>query len=457
MMPDSSYSGNGTRDGPGGSGRSPGPDGAMALRPSRDTPSHDGDPILRVRVICRDDSLAHRRRPGVLHAAGTLGELMHLLHHDDTTTPLETAEPPCLSLYMPTHRHHPENQQDPIRFRNLVKSLDESLARSHPTEAIEPLLEPFWVLADDHDFWNTTFDGLAVFGAKGTFRVFRLQRTVAELAVAADSFHTKPLRRILQSADRYQVLGVNRHAVRLFEGNRDTLDELVPADGVPRGMADALSDEPNDPAQVAASSGGVGQGLAATRGHGGKGSKVDSDTEHFFRAVDRAVLEHHSRPTGLPLLLATLPEYRPVFHTVSRNPFLLEEGLDIYPDDLPIDELRQRAWLAVEPRYRARLAALVEQFGTAQANGLGHDDLTQVAAAALAGRVATLLIEADRLVPGRIDTSTGEVVLDDLASPSVDDVLDDLGELVARMGGEVIMVPAPAMATTTGIAAIYRH
>ncbi|MGQ0699043.1 MAG: hypothetical protein ACT4PZ_12470 [Panacagrimonas sp.] len=29
--------------------------------------------------------------------------------------------PPCLSLYQPTHRHRPDNQQDPIRFRNLVK------------------------------------------------------------------------------------------------------------------------------------------------------------------------------------------------------------------------------------------------------------------------------------------------------------------------------------------------
>lgn len=383
---------------------------------------------------------------------------MHQLHHDDTTTLLETGEPPCLSLYLPTHRHHPENRQDPIRFRNLVKSLDASLRQSYSPDVIDPLLEPFQALADDHDFWNTTFDGLAVFGAKGSFRVFRLQRTVAELAVAADSFHTKPLRRILQSADRYQVLGVNRHAARLFEGNRDALDEVVPADGVPREMMDELGEEPTDPHQAGASTGGVGQGLSAThRGHGGKGPKVDSDTERYFRAVDRAILEHHSRPSGLPLLLATLPEYRPVFHAVSRNPFLMDAGLDIHPDDLPIDQLRQRAWQAVEPSYRARLATLVEQFGTAEARGLGHSDLPEVAAAALAGRVATLLIEADRVVPGRIDAATGEVVLDDLADPSVDDALDDLGELVARMGGEVIMVPHPEMPTTTGIAAIYRH
>ena len=42
---------------------------------------------------------------------------------------LRGAQPPCLSLYQPTHRAHPQREQDPIRFRNLVKSLEESLRR----------------------------------------------------------------------------------------------------------------------------------------------------------------------------------------------------------------------------------------------------------------------------------------------------------------------------------------
>jgi hypothetical protein len=33
---------------------------------------------------------------------------------------------PCLPLYQPTHRCSPENQQDPIRFGNLVKKLEAS-------------------------------------------------------------------------------------------------------------------------------------------------------------------------------------------------------------------------------------------------------------------------------------------------------------------------------------------
>jgi uncharacterized integral membrane protein len=39
----------------------------------------------------------------------------------------DECDPPCLSLFQPTHRDHPDNQQDPIRFKNLVKALEESL------------------------------------------------------------------------------------------------------------------------------------------------------------------------------------------------------------------------------------------------------------------------------------------------------------------------------------------
>ena len=72
------------------------------------------------------------------------------------------------------------------------------------------------------------------------------------------------------------------------------------------------------------------------------------------------------------------------------------------------------------------------------------------------GRVGTLLIEAEREVPGRIDAATGRVEFAELAHPDVDDTLDDLAEMVLKAGGRVVVVPAARMPSTTGVAAIYR-
>jgi hypothetical protein len=55
-----------------------------------------------------------------------------------------------------------------------------------------------------------------------------------------------------------------------------------------------------------------------------------------------------------------------------------------------------------------------------------------------------------------MDAATGRIELGDLAHPEVDDLLDDLGELVLKMGGQVVVVPAERMPTPTGLAAISR-
>ncbi len=376
---------------------------------------------------------------------------------DDFRAGLFTAhEPPCLSMYLPTHRHAPENRQDPIRFRNLVKQLDASLRRAYPGSEVKALLRPFEELAGDRPFWEHTLDGLAVLAADGLFRVYLLRRSVPELAVAAASFHVKPLLRELQPVGGYQILGLNRREVEFFEGDRDVLHEVEPAKGVPRTIADALGSETAEPHLTVASYGGAGGASAMRHGHGDRKQAVDTDTERFFRAVDQAVLEHHSQPSGLPLILAALPEHHDVFRRVSRNPFLLPDGIPMHPDDLALDTLRERAWQAAEARYVARLAALAGEFREAASKGLGADDPARIAEAVSQGRVGTLLLEAERTVPGSIDAATGAVAFGDLDDPEVGDLLDDLAGHVLAKGGEVIVMPAASMPSATGAAAIFR-
>lgn len=365
---------------------------------------------------------------------------------------------PCLSLYQPTHRHHPDNQQDQVRFRHGVEALSSSLRQRLGAAQAQTLIAPFQDLAADADFWNHTLDGLAVLGGTGLFRVFVLPRPVAALAVVADSFHTKPLRRYLQSAGRYQVLGLSRHTIRLFEGDRDAIAEIELAPGVPRTIDDALGDELSEPHHTVSSHGGLGAASSPMHhGQGGKKDEVDKDAERYFRAVDRAVAEHHSKPSGLPLILAALPEHHHLFRKVSHNPHLLAVGIDVSPDAISPGQLCQRAWQAVQPQFHAQQTRWVDEFGAARAKGLGSDDLADVARAAAAGRVAMLLIEAERQIAGHLDDSSGRVIAADLDNPHIDDLLDDLGELVQKMGGQVHVLPGDRMPGTAGLAAIYRH
>lgn len=366
---------------------------------------------------------------------------------------------PCLSLYMPTHHTHPENLQDSILFKNLVQQMEESLMQKYSAVEVQKYLEPFEALADDDKIWNQTFEGLAVFSAKGIFKIVRLHKSVEELAMVADSFHTKPLRQYLQSVDNYHVLCLTLHDISLFEGNRHSLTEVELTADIPKTITEALGDELTDKHSTVASYGGSGgESSPMHHGQGGIKEETEKDAERFFHVVADAIYEHYSKPSGWPLILAALPEHHSLFQKLNKNPLLLSKGISINPSSVSPDELANMAWEIMEPEYNLKLDSLVARFEQARANGKGSDDYKEVAVAAVEGRVDTLIIEADRIIAVRVtNLVTGNTQKKDLINPRVDDLLDDMGELVMKMGGQVMVLPADKMPSETGLAAIFRY
>jgi hypothetical protein len=372
---------------------------------------------------------------------------------------LSANQAPCLSLYMPTHQHHPENLQDIIVFKNLVRQLEESLSQKYSAGEVQKYLEPIKELVHNENIWNHTLDGLAVFSAEGMFEVVRLHNSVEELAIVADSFHTKPLRQYLQSLEYFHVLGLTLHDIRLFEGNRHSLTEVELTVDTPKTINEALGDELTEKHTTVDSYGGIGgESSAMHHGHGGKKEETEKDAERFFRVVANTIYEHYSKPSGWPIILAALPEHHNLFQKVSKNPLLLPKGIAINPSSVSPDQLAKMAWEIVEPEYNQKLDSLIARFEQARANGKGSDDYKEVAVAAVGGRVDTIIVEADRIIAVRVtNLVTGNTQKKDLSNPKVDDLLDDIGELVIKMGGKMMVLPTEKMPSETGLAAIFRY
>lgn len=381
---------------------------------------------------------------------------------DDLSLLLSNPESPCISLYLPTHRVHPENQQDPIRYRNLLGQLEETLALKYSKKEVESLLSPFQALAYDQPFWNHRTEGLAILCSPGIFEVFDLQTTVSELLIVADSFHTKPLLRMLQSSTRYQILVLDRHQAKLYEGDQHFLDE-VPLSNLPSTIEEALGSELTD-SHLNVGSYGAGaprpnRGTVApsVHAHGDKKDEIDNDRDRFFRIIDHEIHEQYSRPSRLPLILASLQEYQAPFRKLSHNPHLMEEGIRSSSQSLDVDQLREEAWRIIEPVQTRRVTDLVEKFHRVSSLARGSDVLPEVAQAVSSGRVSTLLIEENRQIPGKFHQDSGAISPQESEAEFVDDVLDDLAESVLKMKGEVLVIPSSQMPTKTGAAAIYRY
>ena len=194
---------------------------------------------------------------------------------------------------------------------------------------------------------------------------------------------TSPLVRIAQSADRFQILCLSRDSVRLFEGNRDALDEVHLHEAVPKTLADALGGDLTEKGQSGFPQGYSraserGDPMQVEAGGSGKQAEIDRDRDRYFREVDRAIIEHHSRASGLPLILAALPEQQPHFRRISHNENLLPEGIEIGQSTLSLQELREKSWMVMQPRYLKRLEGLLDQFGASHGQGLASDQLEDI-------------------------------------------------------------------------------
>lgn len=398
---------------------------------------------------------------------------------------LEPQPAPCLSLYLTTHRNVPENTVDLPTYRHLVEALELALEAACPRDASERLLHPFRRLAGDVRFWRHARAGLAVLGAAGRARCFLLERPVEPLALVGPRFHTLPLVRAVAGLEGFSLLALTSRAAEVFTGTvwHDPRGS-APGPLVPLPLVETPGGAPTlelarsavvdaeilEPHRVKTGTGPAGRAAGAVvhGGFGGKQDDIDADTEIFLRHVDEVVLDQVSRPLGLPLVLVAAAPLAAVFRGLSHNPLLVDDFVDLDPHLAPHAAVAAAA-TPVFARARERFVAReLRAFALARDRGTGAGDLADVARAAVAGRVATLLVEADRFEPGHLDRDTGAIEFtaverDELAlrggRPAVthEDLLGAVAEVVLEKGGTIVALPRIAMPTEGGVAAIYRY
>lgn len=413
------------------------------------------------------------------------------LSPDNLRPLLGPQEPPCLSLYLPTHRSVPGNTVDRPAYRHLLEAFELALGLSHSRAEAERLLHPFRVLEADHTFWEHTRDGLAILAAGGRAHGFLLQRPVATLALVTPRFHLLPLVRLLASLERFTILALTSREAAVSEATAWADVAATPAAReVTIGPLDPLplrawtASEPaatlrrdtvidaeiHEPHRVHVGTGPSGR--AAVRViHGGAGAKqddIDDDTETFLRHVDTVVEAQVTRPTGLPLLLVAAAPLAATFRGLSHNPLLLDEHVPLDPHLMSSSELAA----VVAPVFAAararRIARELTVFRLAHDHALAAVDLAAIGTAAVAGRIATLLLASDRFVPGSFDPVTGRVTCHGdppgdlsragvLPAATTPDVLGLLAEAVLLHGGTIVSLAPTAMPVPSPAAAVLRY
>ena len=381
-----------------------------------------------------------------------------LLRPHDLHRLTEHHDGPCVSMFLPTHRTAPENEQDPIRLKNLLAEAEERLlAMGLRSPEARGLLEPAIRLPDLGLFWQEQADGLALFVAPQTFSFYRVPVDLPELVVVTDRFHVKPLLTLLATDGRFFVLAVSQNQVRLLEGSRQRVDEVELGD-VPDSLADALRYDDLEKERLLHVAGRGGRSAPVVfHGHGA-GDEVDRVLlERFLRQVDDglwAVL----RTERAPLVLAGVDQLRAMFRAVTRYEHVLEDGIEGNPQMLRPDELHARAWALVEPIFeRDREAAEARYRENSSRGGRALDALPQAVLAANDGRVESLFVPVGEQRWGAFDEGARSVVVHDPRQAGDEDLLDLAAVLTLRASGQVFAVPPERIPSSTDVAAVLRY
>lgn len=365
---------------------------------------------------------------------------------------MEKGKRPVISIYVDTHIKKPDRLENPIRFKNLVKEAQASL-KEKEFKGFKDLFSLFKEMEEDALFWEGATESMAILGDEDECIVYKLPVNVKSLAIVSDSFYIKPLLRSFQSNGHYHVLGLNRDNFVLFEADRYGITE-IPVDASDATMEGVLGTEKTAPHLSVAS---IGGDQSMYHGHGGAKDERKVDQEKFFRHVDTFVLEQYSKKQKIPLILVSPDEHQGEFRKLSKNNFLIDEGIKIDGDALDKKSLYEKVQDVMQERFKKELKDRMAAFSEAHAKDLGSDDVIQIGRAIVEGKVASLYLEENTVHPGRFDPQLGTVVQGEIADPRVGDVYDDMAEVVLSRGGEVLILGKDEMPTERELAAVYRY
>ena len=308
-----------------------------------------------------------------------------------------------VSIYLPTHRSRPENQQDPIRYRNLVQQAARALEEEASSADAKAILERLnGVLADgESDFWNHLTEGLAVLATPKRLLHYHLLEPVPERVTVGPHFHVMPLLHNYEQVDRALVLDLARDRFNLLQVGTHALE---PVDtGEMRTRFRELFDDLDSQANVNVGSYAGRQG--AYHGHRARPEEVQKDREKYFRYIDQQ-LASWMGDTPRQVVLAGTEENRVLFRELARGGFYLDSEVTKPLDSMEPVEASRTVRDLLRPRDEARALQRIRWYRqqAAHEQTVDSSDPDALGEAIAAGRVGRLMVD-----PGAYEVYRGQL------------------------------------------------
>lgn len=339
-----------------------------------------------------------------------------------------------VSIYMETHRSSPENQQDKIRFKNLLQDIKKKLSLKFQKDDIENILISLNELLEDENFWNSTYDGLAVFINSKDFLIYKLQTKVENMFYISETFYIKPLVKYYQELKHYYILQLNKKDFQLYRGNRFSLNN-VKLDSLVVNDIDKFFQE---------------EGFDRER-------DLKKGLNKFYEYIDDFINENYTAKYDNPLILSGNNENQSIFRKISKNKNLLKKGIDINSREIDINQMMKKLEEIIIPEYEEKIEKLINIYYEKFNKFKTTSNLIEIGRALYDNKLDTLIVDENYFISGVIENN-GTVKIESTDGEKAEkDLINDLIILSFKFGAKVFVLGAKNMPKDIKHCAILRR
>lgn len=324
---------------------------------------------------------------------------------------------PCVTISMSTHRTHPDNVQDEILLKNLLKEAEERVVNEFGKRTVANLLEKIETVSSEIDV-NYNLDSLHIFLSNDTQEIVKSSWAISHSEVhISDSFAIRPLVKSYSRSESYLVMLLSQSGVHLYEAINDDIHREIRNEDFPFPQNSHFN----------------------TNKEKGSDSKyLDDLVREFFNKVDKALVKVHNE-TELKCVVITTEDNYSRLQQVADKPTVYLGYANIDYNNVATHQIAKQSWELVKEQQKQHRTETISEMQEAVAQGKVLTDLQEIYQASIDGRGELLIVNEDFSQAVVMKDERTFDLVDDFTIPNaIDDITSTISWEVISKKGRVV-------------------
>lgn len=313
---------------------------------------------------------------------------------------------PCVTVSLNTHRTYPENAQDIILLKNLLKEAEERVVKEFGKRPVSSLLEKLSSVESEIDV-NYNLDSLHIYLSNDTKEIIKSAWSSNENDVnISDTFNIRSLIKSYNRSEEYFILLLSQNGVILYNAVNDGITNEIRNNDFPFGENRHYN----------------------THSDKGSDSKhLDDLVREFLNTVDKAVVKMNNE-TGLNCVVICTEDNYSRLMQVADKPTIYNGYANINYNKTDTHHIAKQGWEIIKTLQHKRRVEAIGDIKEAIGQGNVLTDLQEIYQASIDGRGDLLMVHQDFVQPVLITGDRTFELATDLTKP---DVIDDITSNIA--------------------------